>query len=45
MKYKTIIFEIKDSIALIKLNRPDQYNSLNELMARELLEISYEWDF
>ena len=44
MKYKTIIFEIKDSIALIKLNRPDNYNSLNELMARELLEISHECD-
>ena len=44
MKYKTIIFEIKDNIAFIKLNRPDHYNSLNELMARELLDISYECD-
>ena len=44
MKYKTIIFEIKDSIAFIKLNRPNHYNSLNELMARELLEIAYECD-
>ncbi len=44
MKYKTIIFEIEDNIAIIKLNRPDHYNSLNELMARELLDISYECD-
>ena len=44
MKYKTIIFEIKNNIAFIKLNRPDHYNSLNELMARELLDISYECD-
>ena len=44
MEYKTIIFEIRDNIAFIKLNRPDHYNSLNELMAKELLEISYECD-
>ena len=44
MQYKTIIFEIRDNIAFIKLNRPDHYNSLNELMAKELLEISYECD-
>ena len=44
MQYKTIIFEIRDNIAFIKLNRPDHYNSLNELMAKGLLEISYEFD-
>ncbi len=44
MRYKTIIFELRDNIALIKLNRPNNYNSLNETMAKELLEISYETD-
>ena len=43
-KFKTINFEIIENIAIIRLNRPNSYNSLNAKMAKELLEISYECD-
>ena len=44
LKLETINFELHGGIALIRLNRPDSYNSLNAKMAKELLEISYECD-
>ena len=44
LKFETINFEIIDNIAIIRLNRPNSYNSLNAKMAKELLEISYECD-
>ena len=44
MNYKTIDFEIVDKVATIKLNRPEYYNSLNEQMAKELLNVAYECD-
>ena len=43
-KFETINFEIIENIAIIRLNRPNSYNSLNAKMAKELLEISYECD-
>ena len=43
-QFETINFEIIENIAVIRLNRPDSYNSLNAKMAKELLEISYECD-
>ena len=36
MAYETIIVEIEDHVALIKLNRPDALNALNEQLMREL---------
>ncbi|WP_099828053.1 enoyl-CoA hydratase [Oceaniglobus indicus] len=38
MAYKTIVVEIEDHIALIRLNRPDAMNALNETLLTELAE-------
>ncbi|WP_163847812.1 enoyl-CoA hydratase [Pseudooceanicola aestuarii] len=38
MAYETIIVEIEDHIALIKLNRPDAMNALNQQVFTELAE-------
>jgi 2-(1,2-epoxy-1,2-dihydrophenyl)acetyl-CoA isomerase len=37
MKYSTIDFEVKDSIARITLNRPDASNSINLELAKDLM--------
>ena len=44
LQYETINFEVIENIAIIRLNRPNSYNSLNAKMAKELLEISFECD-
>ena len=36
MAYETIIVEIEDHVALIKLNRPDALNALNDQLMSEL---------
>ncbi|WP_407493717.1 enoyl-CoA hydratase [Pseudooceanicola sp. MF1-13] len=38
MAYETIIVEIEDHIALVKLNRPDAMNALNEQVFKELAD-------
>ena len=38
LQYETINFEIFEKIAIIRLNRPNSYNSLNAKMAKELVE-------
>lgn len=38
MAYKTILVEIEDNIALIRLNRPDALNALNSELLQELLD-------
>ncbi|MFU8836401.1 MAG: enoyl-CoA hydratase-related protein, partial [Roseovarius sp.] len=38
MAYETIIVEIEDHVALIKLNRPDALNALNDQLMSELAE-------
>ncbi len=38
MAYKTIVVEIEDSVALIRLNRPDAMNALNTELLGELSE-------
>ena len=38
MDYSTITFEVQDSIATVRLNRPDNANALNIDMSRELMQ-------
>jgi len=44
MSYKTIIFNIKNDIARLTLNRPKVYNSLSPLMLDELLDVMQKID-
>jgi 2-(1,2-epoxy-1,2-dihydrophenyl)acetyl-CoA isomerase len=44
MNLKAIKFRIENNIAFIQLNRPDQYNALDHVMAEELFKISLECD-
>ncbi len=43
-EFETIKFELIENVAIIQLNRPESYNSLNSKMAKELLDVSYECD-
>ncbi len=43
LKFETINFEIIENIAIIRLNRPNSYNSLNAKMAKELLSDYINW--
>ena len=36
MEYKEIIYEVKDKVALITLNRPDKLNAWTTRMAEEI---------
>ena len=36
MKYKNIIFEVKDGVAIITFNRPEVLNALNDKLLKEL---------
>jgi len=38
MAYETIIVDVEDHICLIKLNRPDALNALNQFLLQELLD-------
>jgi len=38
MAYETIIYDVEDHIALIKLNRPDALNALNDQLLTELVD-------
>ncbi|MDW8015793.1 MAG: enoyl-CoA hydratase-related protein [Bacteroidia bacterium] len=36
--YETLLYEVKESVAYITLNRPDRYNAFNQAMSVELLK-------
>ena len=38
--YSTLLFEVRDNVARITLNRPDAANSLNLQMAKDLMEVA-----
>lgn len=38
MDYETIVFEVQDAIATIRLNRPESYNALNIQAYQELID-------
>ncbi|RJR47982.1 MAG: enoyl-CoA hydratase [Deltaproteobacteria bacterium] len=44
MSYNSLVFEIKDGVGLIRLNRPDDGNALTLEMANELLEVALRCD-
>ena len=44
MGYENVIYQVKDGIATITLNRPDAYNALNLALARELFHATLEAD-
>ncbi len=39
-KYSTLLFETRDNVARITLNRPDAANSLNLQLAKDLMEVA-----
>lgn len=39
MEYSTLILELKDNYAILKLNRPDKLNALNNQLFNELSEV------
>ena len=38
MSYQTLLFELRDAIAVITINRPDKLNALNDQVVRELAD-------
>src|SRR5437667_11636319 len=44
MAYESVIYEVKDAVATITLNRPPAYNALNLSLARDLFHASLEAD-
>src|SRR2546422_6699859 len=40
MEYQTPLFEIKDGVALITINRPDKLNALNDQVMAELADVA-----
>jgi len=44
MAYDNVVYDVKDGVATITLNRPDAYNALNMPLARDLFHATLEAD-
>ena len=44
MAYDNVVYDVKDGVATITLNRPDAYNALNLALARDLFRAALEAD-
>ena len=44
MEFETILYEVSDGVAKIKLNRPDAYNALNTTLFQDLFDAVHEAD-
>ncbi|MEP3244733.1 MAG: enoyl-CoA hydratase-related protein [Sneathiella sp.] len=44
MKFETLDFDRYDAVAVIRMNRPDNANSLNKTMGQELMDVAIECD-
>ena len=44
MAYECIVYQVKDAVATITLNRPDAYNALNLALARDVFHATIEAD-
>jgi enoyl-CoA hydratase len=42
MEYQNILFDVKDKIASITVNRPDKLNALNDAVINELFDVFYQ---
>jgi len=44
MKFKTLLFDVRDSVARITLNRPEAVNTINVEMSKELMHAAMQCD-
>ena len=44
MKFKTLLFDVRDSLARITLNRPEAVNTINVEMSKELMHVVMQCD-
>src|SRR5579884_1773233 len=44
MEYSALLFDVRDNVARITLNRPEAANSLNETLARDLMHAALRCD-
>ncbi len=44
MNLETLIYEKFEGVAKITINRPKNFNSLNQTMSKELLKVAIECD-